>query len=277
VIVFVFAAAALSPTGMQLGGYEPFSMSRYAAALDDLVLWSIGLRAPWPWLAPICLATMAILVAVRRPEWIGSRGRLYALLILVVPVGLFAVRAGNSGFSRYYVTSAIGLLLLLSDWIARGLRGGTQTRVAAGALVATLIGVSLYRDYILILEVRGTPAAALEHVAAVAPRGARIAFAEPRLKGVVAVAANQSGYRARFAGGCSPADFLLGSQSRSVTTPALVYRCGVRMDAIDSFLTIPLIGDSWVLYRAEPLQTLGAADSGRAPAAVNAAFPAERA
>jgi len=136
-------------------------------------------------------------------------------------------------------------------------------------LIVTIAGVSLYRDSRLIALDRGRPAAALADMARMSPEGARIAFAEPRLKGVVAVAAEQTGYVARFAGGCAPADFLLASQMRGTSAPATVDRCGVTMEAIDSSVTTPLTGDSWVLYRAESLQRLEGADSGRAPAAGN--------
>jgi hypothetical protein len=269
VIVFVFTAAALSPTGMRLGGYDPFSAPHYAAALDDLALWSAGFSAPWPWLAPLLLGLVAMLIALRPPQWLGSRARLYALLILAIPVGALAVRAGNTSFARYYLASGLGLLLLMSDWIGRGLAGRTAVRAGAAVLVATVIGVSLYRDSQVISIDRGRPAAALADMAALSPSGARIAFAEPRLKAVVAVAAERTGYDARFAGGCSPADFVLAAQSRWKPTPARIERCGVAMHAIDSSVTIPLTGDSWVLYRAKPLQSLEGADSGPAPGARN--------
>lgn len=269
VIVFVFTAAALSPTGMRLGGYDPFSVSRYTAALDDLALWSAGFSAPWPWLAPLLLGLIAMLIAVRPPEWLGSRARLYALLILAIPVAALVLRPGNTSFARYYLASGLGLLLLISDWIGRGLTGRTAVRAGAMLLVATLVGVSLYRDSQAISIDRGRPAAALADMAALSPSGARIAFAEPRLKAVVAVAAERTGYDARFAGGCSPADFVLAAQSRWTPTPARIHRCGVAMEAIDSSVTIPLTGDSWVLYRAKPLQSLKAADSGPAPGARN--------
>ena len=252
VIAFVFTAAALSPTGLRVGGYNPFSARLYAGALNDMAIWSIGLGAPWPWLVPICLGILALLLLARPPRWLGSRGRLYALLILVVPVGILSVQVGNSSFPRYYLTSAIGLLLLVSEWIARGLAGRPSMRAAATLLLAALIIVNLYRDNILIHDDRGRPAAALADMAALSPNGARIAFAEPRLKAVVAVAAERSGYRARFAGGCSPADFLLASRDMGAT-PATIERCGVPMDAIDSSTTSPLTGDSWVLYRAPKL------------------------
>ncbi len=121
VILFVFTAAALSPTGMRLGGYEPFSAPHYAAALDDLALWSTGLSTPWLWLIPLLLGAGALGIAVQRPKWLGSRALLYALLILAVPLAAAVVRPGNTEFARYYLASAIGLLLFISDWIGRGL------------------------------------------------------------------------------------------------------------------------------------------------------------
>lgn len=270
VILFVFAAAALSPTGMRLGGYRPFSAPHYAAALDDLALWSTGLSTPWLWLTPLLLGVGALVIAVQRPKWLGSRAVLYALLILAVPLAAAIIRPGNTEFARYYLASAIGLLLFISDWIGRGLTNRPTIRAGAALLLVTLVGVGVYRDSILISVDRGRPAAALADMAALSPSGARVAFAEPRLKAVVAVTAEQTGYPARFAAGCAPADFLLAAQPRwADAVPASVERCGIQMEAIDSSVTVPITGDSWVLYRAKSLQSFGSADSGRAPAAGN--------
>jgi hypothetical protein len=267
VIVFVIAAAALSPTGMRLGGNEPFSPSLYATALDDLALWSAGLSLPWPWLVPLAAGVAALFVAVRPPDWAGGRTRLYVLLILVVPVGLAMLRASNSGYARYYLMSAVGLALMMAEWIASGLEGRPAVRAAAYMLIVTLVGASLYRDELLISAERGRPSVPVRDMAMLEPSGAAVAFAEPRLKAVVAVAAEREGYRARFAGGCAHADFLLAARTSRSSLPARVQRCGVEMDAIDSSSAIPLTGDSWVLYRDKTLQSLGSADSGRAPAA----------
>jgi len=269
VVLLVFTAAALSPTGMRVGGYEPFSAPHYVAALDDLALWSAGLGSFWPWIVPLALGTVALGLAIRAPQWLGSRARLYALLIIAVPLAAGFLRAGNTSFARYYLASALGLLLLMSEWIGRGFGARGPVRAAAALLVVTLVGISLYRDSQLIAVQRGRPAAALADMAELSPSGARIAFAEPRLKAVIAVAAERSRYAVRFADGCAPADFLLAAQSRWSETPLEVKRCGVAMQAVDSSVTIPLTGDSWVLYRAKSLQSLKAADSGRAPAAGN--------
>ena len=270
VVIFVFTAASLSPTGMRLGGYEPFSAPHYAAALDDLALWTAGLAAPWPWIVPLALGAVALVIALRKPEWLGPRSRLYALLILTVPVGLGVARAGNTSFARYYLASAIGLVFLLSEWIGRGLSARPAVRAAAMSLVAVLLLAGGYRDWTVLTVERGRPAAPVMDMAAIDPAGARIAFDAPRLKAVVAVAAERTGYRARFAGGCDRADFLLASQSRwKEPLPPTIHRCGFAMQAIDSSTTISLTGDSWVLYRARNLQSFGVADSGRPPAAMN--------
>ena len=228
---------------------------------------SIGLRSPWALLVPLVLAAIALTIAIHPPVWIGSRGRLYALLILTIPLGLAMLRAGNSGYARYYLLSAVGLLLLMAEWIARGLEGRIAIRSAAGLVILTFVGASLYRDALLVAADRGRPGAPVRDMAALSPSGASIAFAEPRLKAVIAVAAERTGYRARFAGGCASADFLLAVQSRSGRSPSIVRRCGIKMEAIDSSAALPLTGDSWILYRAGTLQSFGSADSGRAPTA----------
>jgi hypothetical protein len=254
VVMFVFATAMLSPTGMRLGGYEPFSAPHFAAALNDLSLWSVGLGAPWSWLVPLLLGVAAVAILVLQPHWLGSRARLYALLILAVPVGAGLLQAGNSSFARYYLASAMGLLLLLSDWIGRGLAERPPVRIAAATVAVALLAMNLYRDSQLISLDRGRPAKPVADMAALSPGGARIAFTTPRLKAVVAVAAERSGYKARFAGGCDRADFLLAAQLRwSSPPPPTTTRCGITMVAIDSSVTSPITGDSWVLYRPQEL------------------------
>jgi hypothetical protein len=277
VLLFVLTAAALSPTGMRLGGYTPFSERGYTSALDDLALWTAGLSTPVPWLAPFLIGGVALFVAVRRPDWLGSRARLYALLIVAIPLGAAIIRPGNTEFARYYLTSTIGLLLLLSEWVGRGLADRPQVRAGAALLLATLIGVGCYRDTVALAVDRGNPAKSIADLEVLAPSGARLAFAQQRLEAVARVAAAEHHYSLRVADGCAPAGFLLAAQSRWAAAPASVQRCGVQMVAIDSSVTIPLTGDSWVLYRARNLQSFGAADSGPAPGVRNRRLSSERA
>ena len=277
VVLFVFTAGALSPTGMQTASYEPYSIATHLSALDNLALWSAGFSAPWPWMIPLLIGSVALLLFIRRPEWLGPRARLYALLILAAPVGVAVVHLGNSSFARFFLTAAIGLLLLFADWLAKGFQARPAARAAAAILLVTLVGVSLYRDLHLIAVDRGHPDLPVREMAALSPAGARIAFDAPRLKAVVAVAAAEAGYPARFAGGCAPADFLLVAQSRSTPAQVTVDRCGMPMEAINSSVTIPLTGNSWVLYRARACKALRWLIAGALQRRGIAAFPAERA
>ena len=112
-------------------------------------------------------------------------------------------------------------------------------RAGAALLAVTMLAVGLYRDSLLIALDRGRPGAVLADVAALSPSGARIAFAEARLKAVVGVAAGRTGYPARFAAGCAPADFLLAVQSRWAAPPTSFERCGATMQSRAGSLAIP--------------------------------------
>ena len=74
VAAFVFIAAALSPLGLRVGGYQPFSALLYITALDDLSLWTIGLGTPWPWLVPICLCALSMMILVRGSFMARAKG-----------------------------------------------------------------------------------------------------------------------------------------------------------------------------------------------------------
>ena len=115
---------------------------------------------------------------------------------------------------------------------------------------------SLYRDSLLIAADRGRPAARLPTWRRCRRRARGLLLPSRGSRRCVAVAAERTGYAARFAGGCAPADFLLAAQSRWTSAPATFERCGVRMDAVDSSVTVPLTGNSWVLYRARELAKL---------------------
>ena len=267
VVAFVFAAGAASPTGMQLGGYLPFSWREFAAGLNDMTGWTAGLNLLRDWVAPGALAATALWIGARPPKWLGGRARLYAILILGVPMGVALVQSGNSGFARYYLTSALGLLFLGAEWIARGLSKPPGVRAAAAALHAVLTLTGLWRDSELIALQRGQPDGAVAAMAGRTPHGARVALAPKRLEGELTVAARSARFPVRIVKGCAPADFLLAAQLRREATPAIIDHCGKPMHAVGSSITSTLTGDAWVLYAAASLQTAGAPVSGRPPAA----------
>ena len=267
VVLFVFAAAAASPTGMQLGGYLPFGWVSFLTALNDLTEWTVGLGFFQTWLAPLALALAALWIGFRPPRWLGGRARLYAILILAVPLGTALVRSGNSHFARYYLLSAIGLLLLGSEWIARGLGKAGAARAGAATLLVVIVLAGLWRDSELIELKRGQPDGAVALMIERSPNGARVALDPKRLEAPLTLAALRDRYPLAIAKGCAPADYVLAAQGPWAASPAVIDHCGIPMRVLGSSATSSLSGEAWVLYGAGSLQTAGAPVSGRPPAA----------
>lgn len=269
VILFVFAAAAASRTGMRLGGYVPFEWSDYALALDDLSGWTLGVSGAAPWLGPLLLAVVAAVVMVRPPAWLGTRARLYGLLILGVPIAVGLVHPGNAAFSRYYLTSSLGLLLLASEWIGRGLEVRGSFRVASAMTLATVLSVAAWHDFGIVKSQRGHPEDALAMMSRSSPVGAAVVVEPQRLAGIVTVAAAEEDYRVRIVDGCRPAQFVLASRARFAAAPPTIERCGATLHLIGGNSGTALSGDYWTLYGAEEdsgrLQTAGPPVSGRVP------------
>lgn len=282
VVVFVFAAAAVSPTGMRLGGYLPFDWRDYIHALNDLTGWTAAIGVSQVWLGPAVVALAAGWIALRPPLWLGPRARLYAILILAVPLAALLLRPGNAGFARYYLASALGLLLLLAEWLGRAIdRRGSARALALGAL-AMLTGAGLLHNVQLVALGRGQADAAV--VAIAAQPGARVAVAPARLEAALTLAAHRRGTPIGIASGCAPAAFLLAGHGGFDRPLPVMVHCGMHYWPIAAGRTTPLSGDAWTLYRApalptaHPLQSSKPPVSGRAsPAAASPPHPAERA
>lgn len=266
VIALVFAAALASRTGMRVGGYAAFNLKDYGDALDQLSGFAIGLSAVPLWLRLTVIGAGAAAVAIRPPQWLGSRGRLYAILILGIPLAALALRLGNTGFARYYVTSLIGLYLLIAAFAGRALAAAEPVRWAAAALLLLFAGLNLAGDVQLMHFQRGRPDAPVADMVKLAPAGASISV-DRRYEAILTVAATRARYPARFTHGCEPAEFLLVPRPLEGRTPETTVRCGLAMRAIDMSSTTPMTGDPWVVYRAESLQTLRPPVSGPPPGA----------
>jgi len=265
VVAFVFAAAALSPTGMRVGGYLPFQWSDYGLALDDLSGWTLGASALAPWIGPLVVGGLAAWIAWRPPAWLGSQGRLYAILVLGLPLAVALFHPGNSGFARYYLCSALGLLLLASLWIGHGLARPGIARAVACSAVAAISLISLWHDSQLLRAERGHPDGAVEVIAEASPAGARVALDPLRLEAITTVAAFRDHYPLTIVGGCAPADYVVSAQARFAAPKRSIVRCGVRMRALGSDDGTALTGDRWTVYGRQSLQTTGAPDSGPPP------------
>src|SRR5205814_4109707 len=177
-----------------------------------------------------------------------------AILVLGVPLAALLLRPGNAGFARYYVTSLIGLLLLIAAIAGYALDRRGSIRWVAVALLLVLAGLNLAADADVMRLQRGRPDAPTADIAKVSPTGARVAV-DRRYLAIVTVSAARARYPVHFAKRCEPAGFLLIPQPQQRAAPATVVRCGVAMRKLDSSTTSPMTGDAWVLYGAEALQT----------------------
>ncbi len=126
---------------------------------------------------------------------------------------------------------------------------------------------ALWHNAQLIRLERGQPDRAIRLMAAEAPRGAEVDVRTYMLSAPIIVAARQADYPISVAKGCAPAEFMIVARGAHSTPTAM--RCGQSMRAVGWSEATVLTGDSWVLYRAQSLQSQRSADSGRAPAAGN--------
>lgn len=263
VLLLVFGAAAASPGGLRVGGYTPFSVHGYTVALANLADWTAGLAFSAQWLAIVALLGIGLAMLFRPPAALGSRARLYGLLILGVPVAIAAERAGNAQFARYYLCSAIGLLLLGSEWIAQAVKGDRTQRALCAAACVLFLATAAWRDGQLIALGRGQTERAIRLMADEAPLGAPVDVHTYQLVAPVLTAATQADYPVTLAKGCAPAEFMVVQRLPDSGPTAI--RCGRPMHAIGWSSAPQLTGDAWVLYRAQRLQTAGPPVSGPAP------------
>ena len=276
VVLFVFIAAMASPLGMRVGGYVPFDLADYATALDQVTGWSIGLSAVPLWLRLSLIGTAGAAVALHPPQWLGAHSRLYALLVLGIALGILLLRVGNASFARYYLTSLIGLLLLMAEAAGWALAVRGPSRGLTAALLIVLATLNLASDAELIRLQRGRPDGPIVVMAKLAPEGARVAV-DRRFEAIVTVAAKHLGYRVQLTHRCEPAEFMLVPQPPETPAPTAAVHCGTRMRRVDSSTTSPISGDAWVLYAAD-LQTRPPPVSGPPPgAAESRRLSAERA
>lgn len=249
--VFVFSVALLSPTGMRVGGYMPFSWAEYGQALSGLAGWTFGLTTQDGWVALAIIAAAVLLITLKPPSWLEERARLYPVLILGVPAALALIHAPNTGFARYFLCSAVGLLLVAAEWLSRLMGGRIAARVGAAVVLGSVLLLSVWQDAALTRIARGHPEQIVHLMQRELPDGARLALETPRLEAVTRVAAARSNYPMQLVDGCAPADFLVTSEPSRLAAPAPIRHCAITMVPIGSAWGTALTGDRWILYRAD--------------------------
>jgi uncharacterized membrane protein len=245
VLALVAGAAWASPAGFRFGSYDPFTFHAFSSALVDMVGYTIGLPVQ-----TVLLPGAAVVLVVLAPRWGATRTSLYGLAIIAFPLMLAVLQSGNPGYPRYYLLSAIALLLLIGEVIGRALATQGRARwIAAAALGAITLG-SMVQNLELATDRRGDPAEAVRMLAALAPDGSTIALDRETGRALLMVAAAQQGYALRFATHPCPAlPFVFADRSRGEAPPPFFKRCGITYTPVVMAEPQGLSGTPWTLYR----------------------------
>jgi len=249
-LLLVLIPAIVSPTGLQTGGYNPFNFQNYIVGLSNMESWTVGWTFPTRWLAIIPLLGIGLAALVRRPIAMdsGPRSRLYGILITGVPLVIFVERIGNAQFARFFLCSAIALLLLGAEWAAQAAKGNRTNRVLCTTASLLFVLTAFSHDRRFLELARGQPERAIQLMEGEAPRGAPVDIHTHMLVAPMIVAAEQADYPLAQAEGCAPAKFMIVARD-ALSTPDIM-RCGRRMRAIGWSDATDLTGDAWVLYAA---------------------------
>ncbi|MEO6247883.1 MAG: glycosyltransferase family 39 protein [Sphingomicrobium sp.] len=238
--------------GMAVGSYNPFAgrdiidglagMAGLTLGFDDIGLNAVAVVA--------AIATIALASAVIPPAPKAAQRWLWLGLIAAMPLGVVLLQLGNSQFGRYYILSAIGLLLLLGNRLGALLTHRSSLRLAGMAVagaIAVLFGV---RDAILISDARAQPDRPVDIIAARMPHGASILITLWRSSAPLEVAAAQRRYPLRIVGpDCAPAEYLHWPYLTRASVQPTLDHCGLRWQLIAQRDALPPSQENWALYR----------------------------
>lgn len=247
IVGLVVGGAQALAGGMGVGSFTPFSLHYFNLAMGELVTMVTGAG---PFAATSLAGFLAILVlCALRPRALVP---LFVLLALALPVLVLIFQPGNSQFSRYYLMSAIGLLLLGATQIGALIdaKGGWRF-VGIIALIGFATGAMLQFGEMLGVG-RGHPERPVALLAKKLPKGARLLIDHHRAQAVLRVSAAQAGYPLTLQiGDCAPVDaWFIERERGDVNEPVapIRTRCGIRWQIIGHADAIGPSGQSWSLY-----------------------------
>lgn len=267
---FIIIGNAMMVGGLGFGSYSPFAPTDVLTGLGDMVELTLGL-VPLGWNdaagVALAVALLALLIALPLRADVVTLV-LGSVLLLGMPVAVLLLQPGNTGFGRYYLLGALGLVLLLGNRLGRLLdaRGG---RALAGALLlAPLLAAMAWQSIVIIERGRGMPQRPVARMAAIAPAGTSVITSMVRASAPLRVAAAQRGYGLRVleakCDGAAP--FLLVSGPPMPPVGARARLCEAWWRRIDRQTVSDSSTEPWALYAREGLQSGRAIANGPPPA-----------
>jgi hypothetical protein len=246
ILGFVAIAAFASPTGFEIGNYEPFKMADWRAALNTALGWTFGIGRPSIALLIAAILAITMVLFERRHD---ARVFFYALALIGYPLAFVVMRIGNAGMPRYYLLAAVALLLLFAERLAEGLRRPGAGRVCAAVLLALFTAGSLRLDAIISINLRADPARAIAALHRQAPGGTTVAVVNGRMAPVLRFAARDAHYPLHIVEGeCRHAPFLLADGNANSINPAQMRYCGTLYRQIARARSRGLSGTWWWLF-----------------------------
>lgn len=242
VLLLILLGALASPEGLRIGSLTAFSWSAFADAVAHMLAFTLG----FPLLAgPPLLALLLLPFAVRRNGPIADRRPFLLIAIVGLPLLVALIRPDNSAFPRYYLLSAVGLLILLGDLLAAAIlrRSGWGSMAAGLLLVASLIV-----DVGIVANRRGDPGRALDAMIRRAPGGTAVMLESGRDRAVLESAAASRVYQLLTLEDCAPARFLYMANNGTDPFPLAALRCGAAFRPIAFGTVYGLSGMDWQLY-----------------------------
>lgn len=252
----VIITATRSETGLQVGGYISFEWSLFSGALAELLTLTTGVGYAAQASIYAIIAIVAIGLAMLSTTWQmpAERKWLYAVLILTMPVAVAVFNPGNSQYARYYLPSAIAILLIIAEWIGHFAIGQTRSRICVMTILTGMLSLALVQNYQLIASQRGHPEQALKALMRAAPKGTEITILLERARATLTVAALGQHYPLRISQGkCGTAKFHFVSRSATEAPTPMLQSCGPSMRLIASSNAIGPSGESWSLYQRQAL------------------------
>jgi len=243
----VLGAAAVSPTGMQVGDYVAFSPAAMGHALVMMVASSVGGLAAPAWVAGVVTIGigLALVAIVRRREPVAI---FYLAAIVGLPLGLAVLRVGNTGMPRYFLLSSLAILLLLARLLADGLGKRRTIRFVSMVILATIVAASIRDDLSQSALRRGDTGAAIAAMSALDPSGATVLVDHLRPIATLRVGAAERGYPLSIAQDCPAAEFLHLDLDDDAPAASTVVRCAARYRLLIVKRRALLSGVDWALY-----------------------------
>ncbi|MGC6327849.1 hypothetical protein [Rhizorhabdus sp. FW153] len=239
VLLMIFAGAAASPDGLRMGSVTPFSLVAFVDAVAHMLAYTVG----WPWLAgSLMLGVLLLPRLVRREPSLADRMPFFLLAILGLPLLVLLFQPDNSAYPRYYLLSAVGLLLLLPEILVLRPRFGTM-------LITVVLVGSISADIVIVENRRADPGAAVEAMMREQPGGGFVLLEHGRDAAVLQTAAGRRGYPLILSESCVHADFYFVQEApRGAGFPLAALRCGRAFQPLASATTKGLSGMDWQLF-----------------------------